>query len=60
MEYPTDQFKIKLVQDLIIELEVQFVPDHLIEVVCRIDLEFLQGGLGGLTVLIIVQMFPLA
>ena len=44
----------KIVQDLIIELEVQFVLDLQVEEACKTGLEFLPGQLVVQTALIIV------
>tara|TARA_B100000945_G_scaffold250868_1_gene207602 strand:- start:500 stop:682 length:183 start_codon:yes stop_codon:yes gene_type:complete len=59
VEYLIDLSKVKIVQELIIGMEVQFVLDPLIEVECKIELEVLAGLLVDLIVLIIVQVFHL-
>ena len=59
-EEPIDLFKVKIVQEVIIERERQFVLDLKIDSGCKIDLESLLGPLVGQTVLIIVQGFHLA
>tara|TARA_B100000700_G_scaffold149239_1_gene166036 strand:- start:188 stop:370 length:183 start_codon:yes stop_codon:yes gene_type:complete len=60
VEQPIDLFKLKIVQELTTELEVQFVLDPLVAEVCKIDLVSLPGHLEDPTVLIIVQVFHLA
>tara|TARA_Y100001968_G_C18780064_1_gene446272 strand:- start:14 stop:226 length:213 start_codon:yes stop_codon:yes gene_type:complete len=54
------QFKVKVVQELIVDLEALFALALPIEVAYKIDLEFLSGQLVDPTALIIVQVFHLA